>query len=122
MKTWRSRAIEIVRILFSAWIAFLGVATFFNTYSGADIHGHTLPTPLVPSIAAVEAVFAIAFAFHPGGLALAGLCASFAGAIVLHAMLGQIAWHVFVFLAITLILYLANPFDRSSVKNSEEQP
>ena len=96
------RWLDTARILFAGWIAFLSVTTFVGSLGGTLADGRALPPALLPAIAGIEAIAAVAFAVSTNALALAGLCATFSAAIVLHAMLGQTAWRLYLYLALAL--------------------
>jgi hypothetical protein len=100
------RWLAAARILFAGWIAFLSITTFAVSLGGTVADGRALPPALLPAIAGVEAAAAVAFAVSANAIALAGLCATFSAAIVLHAMLGQTAWRLYLYLTLALGFYI----------------
>jgi hypothetical protein len=97
-------AMNAARWMFSAWIFFLGAMTLLHTIHNAPFAA--VPLWLALAIAGLEAVAALAFAYRPSGLALAGLCSAFSGAGVLHIMLGQNPWPLLGYAMAVLCLYL----------------
>lgn len=113
----RIRWLGGARVAFGLVILFLSLATLVRLVLGAEQHFH--PQWLLPALAGVEALAAIAFAFRATALSVAGLCATFLAAAGLHISQGVWPWHLAAFLGIAVLVYLLQR-NRSDENHPEE--